>query len=175
MKLQGKVRNYAEGALFTTTVNGLTWGPHVSRFVASDGVHVTLTNPQQMPFVEGEDPEWNEAPHLEEQGVDPWEGTPAEEFLFRVSYTDPENEAPAYMRLLLDGQSIEMSLAGKAGKYYQGVIYEASVTGLAWGPHRYQFVGSDGTTGVSTPLKQGPMVGDDPNWELPSQSMERAS
>ena len=62
--------------------------------------------------------------------------------LFRVSYTDPENEAPAYMRLLLDGQSIEMSLVGKAGKYYQGVIYEASVTGLAWGPHRYQFVGS---------------------------------
>ena len=69
------------------------------------------------------------------------------------------------MRLLLDGQSIEMSLAGKAGKYYQGVIYEASVTGLAWGPHRYQFVGSDGTTEVSTPLNQGPMVeGDDPNW-----------
>ena len=92
-------------------------------------------------------------------------GGAAEEFLFRVSYTDPENEAPAYMRLLLDGQSIEMSLAGKAGKYYQGVIYEASETGLAWGPHRYQFVGSDGTTEVSTPLNQGPMVeGNDPNW-----------
>ena len=56
------------------TVNGLTWGPHVSRFVASDGVHVTPTNSQQMPFVEGEDPEWNEAPHFEEQGVDPWDG-----------------------------------------------------------------------------------------------------
>ena len=31
----------------------------------------------------------DEAPHLEEQGVDPWEGTPT----FRVSYTDPENDS----------------------------------------------------------------------------------
>ena len=80
-------------------------------------------------------------------------------------YTDDENDVPAYVRLLLDGQPIEMNLVGKAGKYYQGVTYEASVTNLAWGPHRYQFVASDGTTEVTTRLSQGPMVeGDDPDW-----------
>ena len=165
MKLEGKVRSYADGAVFFTTVKELTWGPHVSQFVASDGVHITMTDPQPMPYVEGDDPDWNEAPNLEEDGVEPWDGTPAAEFVFRVIYTDDENDAPVYVRLLLDGQPIEMNLVGKAGKYYQGVTYEASVTNLAWGPHRYQFVASDGTTEVTTRLSQGPMVeGDDPDW-----------
>ena len=47
MKLQGKVRNY-EGALYYDC-QWTDWGPHVSRFVASDGVHVTLSNSQPMP------------------------------------------------------------------------------------------------------------------------------
>ena len=35
MMLEGKVRSYADGAVFSTTLKELTWGPHVSQFVAT--------------------------------------------------------------------------------------------------------------------------------------------
>ena len=165
MKVEGKAARFNQGVSYTVSVEGLTWGPHTSYFVASDGVNVTTTEPEPMPFVEGDDPDWNEPPLLEEENIEPWEGTPSDEFTFRIVYSDEENEAPEYVRLLLDGQAIEMTLAGKAGKYYQGVAYQVALTGLAWGPHRYQFVASDGQTEVMTWLEQGPMVeGEDPDW-----------
>ena len=156
MKLEGKVRSYADGAVFSTTVKELTWGPHVSQFVASDGVHITMTDPQPMPYVEGDDLDWNEAPYLEEDGVEPWDGTPAEEFVFRVIYTDDENDVPAYVRLLLDGQPIEMNLVGKAGKYYQGVTYEASVTNLRLGAAPLPVRGIGRHNGGHHPPEPGP-------------------
>ena len=42
------------------------------------------------PYVEGDDPDWNYPPELRDASVEPWDGSPVEEFVFQVFYFDEE-------------------------------------------------------------------------------------
>ena len=73
-----------DGLDFMVDVEGLSWGPHYYQFVASDGVSTTSTPLDAGPFVQGEDPNWDYPPELYDEGPEPWEGIPGDDFTFRV-------------------------------------------------------------------------------------------
>ena len=102
MTPEGKGADYADGVLFEYKADGLAWGPCRHRFFASDGNTVVATRLEAGPYVEGEDPDWNYAPELHDASVEPWDGSPADEFVFQVIYVDEEGDSPEYVHLLLD-------------------------------------------------------------------------
>ena len=57
-------------------------GAHRAPVFASDGNTVRATRLEVGPYVEGNDPDWNYPPELQDASVEPWDGSPAEEFVF---------------------------------------------------------------------------------------------
>ena len=41
-------------------------------------------------------------PELQDASVEPWDGSPADEFVFQVIYVDEEGDFPEYVHLVLD-------------------------------------------------------------------------
>ena len=83
-------RTHSRVCITKVKLDGLSWGPHDHYFVASDGKSITKTRQEHGPFVEGDDPDWNYPPELYDAQVEPWDGTPKDEFVFRVLYQDEE-------------------------------------------------------------------------------------
>lgn len=75
--------------------------------------------------------------------VDPDLGTPSTPFTFRVTYTDPEGDAPVTHEVLIDGAAFAMAPAEATGDFAEGVIYEY-ITTLGFGTHEYLFRFDDG-------------------------------
>ena len=95
MTPEGKGADYADGVSFEYKADGLAWGPCRHRFFASDGNTVVATRLEAGP-TEGEDPDWNYAPELHDASVEPWDGSPADEFVFQVIYVDEEGLPSTY-------------------------------------------------------------------------------
>ncbi|MGQ9582400.1 MAG: PKD domain-containing protein [Thermoplasmatota archaeon] len=112
----------------------------------------------------------NDAPELRNGTVDPAEGD--EEvtiFRYTVTYSDANNDMPAYVNLILDGRATSpqamtavdpLDINCTDGKDYEFV---ASVPGLLRGdiyPHNYSFETADnhGSGRVATPVYDGPVV-----------------
>ena len=139
-------------------------GPHSYAFTASDGVHTTTTISETGPSIGGEDEARNYQPEISGWNVEPFEGGPDTEFIFSVDYQDYDGDVPEYVRLILDGKSYDMEPVGKNPDYLKGALFTTSIKGLAWGPHHYQFITSDGQLTDQTYPETGPYVrGSDPN------------
>ncbi|MEM3342208.1 MAG: hypothetical protein QW728_05905, partial [Thermoplasmata archaeon] len=92
-------------------------------------------------------PRKNTAPTLTNGSVSPLEGDKETVFVFSVMYYDAEGDPPAYIRVVIDGVSYNMTpVAGTPGKYE----YK---TKLSPGKHAFFFITSDGN--LSGQLQQG--------------------
>jgi outer membrane protein assembly factor BamB len=115
---------------------------NISVFDNEDGWdwHVFVLYVTQEPIDE------NNAPILSEPGITPFEGDTETEFIFTIHYYDADNDAPAYIRVVIDNSSYDMTL--QTGEQANGTyVYK---TKLSEGTHAYYFTASDGIDMVST-------------------------
>jgi hypothetical protein len=102
-------------------------------------------------------------PVLSAGTVSPASGTKATQFKYAVTYTDPNNQPPSYVRIGVDNNTlVNMTLRnGQDGDFTNGEIYEYTTSALANGSHKYLFSASDGTNNAigDTSAHTGPKVG----------------
>ncbi|MHA1314483.1 MAG: hypothetical protein ACTSRB_11305 [Candidatus Helarchaeota archaeon] len=112
----------------------------------------------------------NNTPTLTSLGVDKSQGYTTDTFKYRVEYRDADNDAPSYVRIIIDGVSFDMQKETPADtNYVDGVIYYYQTT-LTAGTHTYRFETSDGFYEIKEPTAselQGPTV-TTPTLPLPS-------
>ncbi len=144
---------YYDGCLyeFSTT---LLPGYHQYHFEASDGIDNASTGTKSTGLVSFP----NSIPSLAYQAVAPESGTTSTIFEYRITYFDADNQAPAYVKVYIDGTDHDM---GKEDvfdtSYSNGCIYKYS-TSLPVGSHTYRFLCSDGQSENSTAVFSGPSV-----------------
>jgi len=88
----------------------------------------------------------------------PTSGTTRDIFTYEVTYSDPDGDAPAYVRVYVDGIGHDMGYVG--GSYREGALYRYQTT-LPAGSHTFYFEASDGLDTVRLPLSgtySGPSV-----------------
>ena len=91
----------------------------------------------------------NNPPSLGSGEVSPSTGTTDNTFIYEVTYTDADNDAPSYVKVYVDG--IEHSMSKVGGTYAGGAVYQWSTSALSFGPHTYYFTASDGTDTIRLP------------------------
>ncbi|TFG02597.1 MAG: hypothetical protein EU542_04545 [Promethearchaeota archaeon] len=81
----------------------------------------------------------NEAPVLSDESVAPKEGYPNTLFEFKVNYTDSENDAPAYVNVIINETAYPMVKEDDMDKdYTDGCIYTYA-SALAFAPYNYSY------------------------------------
>ena len=92
----------------------------------------------------------NQPPTLSNGSVSPLSGYLDTVFQFNVTYTDADNNAPAYVNVIIDGFPHNMTKQDNSDNdYTDGCIYEYP-TKLSKGFHYYSFETSDGINTTST-------------------------
>jgi len=96
---------------------------------------------------------WTHEENYENNGVYPSSGVSTDDFRFRISYTDEDNDDPryfpGYIRLVLDGVSYSMETVDEL--FSDSSIFSYNLSGLAPGEHEYHFESYDGHYGVRFP------------------------
>ena len=99
-------------------------------------------------------------PTLEAGLVDPPAAPAAETFTYTITYRDGDGDAPAFVRIYIDGEVHDMVKergASGAEAYREGVryVYHTTLqpTRLSTGVHTFRFEASDGTTVVRFPAE----------------------
>nr|MDO8109032.1 hypothetical protein [Candidatus Sigynarchaeota archaeon] len=123
---------------YATTLTSLGW--YQFRVNCSDGIYAANTGLINKPqVVQG-----NTAPVLSSHQVIPASGTSTTNFTFSVIYTDAENDAPSYVRVIVDGDQHVMVKQNTADvTYSDGCIYVVSLV-FTQGNHSFYFTCSDG-------------------------------
>lgn len=143
--------NFADGVVFSVS-QSLPPGAHTFHIQANDGVETVRTAEMAKPKV-------NRKPSLSEGSVSPLQGSENVAFTFRVTYTDADNDPPAFVKVLVDNVGYAMSpLDVGDTTYTDGALFQVSLT-LPAGTHRFQFQASDGVETVTTAPQDGPTVG----------------
>ncbi|UCC92644.1 MAG: PKD domain-containing protein [Thermoplasmata archaeon] len=100
----------------------------------------------------------NDVPSLSQPSHSPNEGYRSTEYVFKVTYTDGENDAPLLPRIILDDR--QNLMAADLYNYDEGVEFTYT-TKLGLGDHKYYFWFNDGTNDVRYPATgylDGPTV-----------------
>ena len=114
---------------------------------------------------------WVGTTGYESDGVDPDSGNSLTTFDFRVTYTDLDNDPPAYVLLYMQRDGSWMSgtpfIMGNTGgtSYEDGAVYSYTMRLAAGSTYRYVFWAFDqygDATGPPTYFKNGPVVSDAP-------------
>ena len=96
---------------------------------------------------------WTHEENYENNGVFPSSGVSTDDFQFRISYTDEDNDdprdLPGYIKLVLDGVSYSMGTVDEL--FSDGSIFTFNLSGLAPGEHEYHFECFDGHYGIRFP------------------------
>ncbi len=107
----------------------------------------------------------NRPPTLSTSGlapVSPARGTLADNFLFQVRYTDPEGDAPAWVRVTVDGTLVrDMLLQDPTSpNYVVGEIFEITIPGsaLGIGAHTFRFSTDLGVADPALGTYPGPTI-----------------
>ncbi|MDP6156633.1 MAG: hypothetical protein QF682_10965 [Candidatus Thermoplasmatota archaeon] len=89
---------------------------------------------------------WTLEENYENNGVFPSSGVSVDDFLFRISYTDLDNDdprlGPGYINVLLDGDSHSMETVDEL--FSDGSIFSFNLSDLSPGEHEYHFECFDG-------------------------------
>ncbi|MBN2153894.1 MAG: hypothetical protein JW839_20725, partial [Candidatus Lokiarchaeota archaeon] len=142
---------YADGCTYTFNIT-LSPTAHNYRFFTSDGSASFSTPTYSGPTVA------NTAPSLTAGSVTPTSGNLSTVFTYAVTYSDPDNNAPSYVRVVIDSYSYTMSKQNQTDTTYaDGCTYVYNRT-LAAGSHNYRFQASDGYSSRSTTTTSGPLV-----------------
>jgi WD40 repeat protein len=120
----------------------------------------------------------NNPPSLSAGSVSPASGLNSTLFVYRVTYTDADDEAPSFIRAVVDGTEYAMTKQdGSDITYTDGVVYELRTT-LLVGAHKYRFEASDGKSPVALPATgdyDGPNVNSGPVNIAPTLARGRVS
>jgi len=107
----------------------------------------------------------NNAPTLSSGAVTPTSGDTTVQYRFTVVYTDMDNEAASYVRVVIDGSTtLNMQRDVTAaptlidGNYANGEQYYVVKSGFTVGTHNFKFEASDGAATTSTSTQSGPVV-----------------
>ena len=157
----GPVASWINPVAHSVTLTDVPAGSHKFHFEASDGYRAgSLVT--RFPAAAANDPSIsvNARPVLSigyGQGVSPANGTPDTTFMWRVTYTDADNN-PGSVFVSIDGGA-PVAMSREAGtNYAAGVTYSYSAK-LAIGSHNYRFTASDGQQdAVPSALQSGPIV-----------------
>ena len=126
-------------------ITNLSAGTHEYHFNFSvDGKFVRLPETGEL-----QGPQVNSIPVLSSSNYSPMEGDTETTFWFNVTYSDGDNDPPAYKRLYVDGEMFTMSSSDST--YIDGAVFTYSGY-LAEGNHSYYFVFNDGRRQVRFPL-----------------------
>ena len=150
MEPVGKNPDYLKGALFTTSIKGLDWGPHHYQFITSDGQLTDQTYPETGPYVRGSDPNLNRIPTLLGLQFEPATGSPEDTFTFSVLYSDADGDKFQYELVL--GDYALMLRFGAEGTGWLPYPTHGFATRL----HSYAFA-SDGRN-LGEPVLRGPKI-----------------
>lgn len=125
----------------TTFVNGM----YSLRIVANDS-HSETVNVTEPVLIRN-----NHVPSLFDGEVSPVSGTEDTPYTFRVKYNDTDGDAPAFVKVIIDDESVLMRPAWLETElnYRLGILYYATVY-LTSGTHSYYFTTSDGNGGFDT-------------------------
>ncbi|MEM2899285.1 MAG: lamin tail domain-containing protein, partial [Thermoplasmata archaeon] len=155
---------YTDGCVYIYWTTTLAVGTHNYYFECSDGqLQARLPNSGTYfgPVINPE----NVAPILASGSVSPISGVVGTSFTYVVSYTDADNNAPAFIKVYIDGTSYDMVKQNPSDNTYtDGCIY-TYITTLSLGNHNYYFECSDGTITVRLPTSgtySGPEVTSQP-------------
>ena len=98
---------------------------------------------------------WLGADGYQNDGVDPSISFTGSVPTFKVVYTDPDNDAPAALKLFIDSTSYDLVAEPGDGDFRNGEIYSLvpPLGVLIKGLHNYHFEASDGTVSVRLPAK----------------------
>ncbi|MDI6640704.1 MAG: carboxypeptidase regulatory-like domain-containing protein [Elusimicrobiota bacterium] len=164
---------YTTGAIFTFSTSTLAIGQDYSYFFeAYDILGATATPTPELngPDVLNNDPTltWTGEVNYVSDGVDPETGTSTTTFIFRIKYTDSDNDAPklGYPRVRIKRDNVEISgspftMSYVSGYYNTGAIYSYSTT--LWPSstfYTYYFEAKDIYDGTAAPTTEidGPDV-----------------
>ncbi|MHB9035315.1 MAG: collagen binding domain-containing protein [Armatimonadota bacterium] len=90
----------------------------------------------------------NNAPTLSKGTLSPSTGAGSQPFVYTVTYTDtdgPNGQAPAYVRVYIDGKAQEMTAVSQGTPAYrEGAVYTYTATNIGPKSHAYRFEASDG-------------------------------
>nr|MDO8115470.1 hypothetical protein [Candidatus Sigynarchaeota archaeon] len=143
--------NFRDGCVYICSQQ-LIVGSHFYYFTASDGAASATTPTQSGPAVT------NTAPTLSGSSASPASGTILTTFIFRITYTDVDNNAPSHVNILIDHTPFTMSKQTPSDTTYtDGCVYSYSKK-LAIGSHSYYFTASDGIATTQTESYSGPTV-----------------
>jgi 5-hydroxyisourate hydrolase-like protein (transthyretin family) len=152
--------NYRTGAVMAVTPS-LTGGTYRYHFEAFDGWSWV-----RLPANPASDYKLtvNRKPVLSDPSVTPSKGNSGQVFTYSVVYSDPDGNAPEFVKVYIDGSADSNArIMTKAdvsdNNYKDGVRYICKVSGLSVGSHTYFFTASDGTeSALSTSVLTGPIV-----------------
>ncbi|MEX2681844.1 MAG: hypothetical protein Q6373_009590 [Candidatus Sigynarchaeota archaeon] len=155
--------NYTDGSLYYFT-RYLQPGLHNYLFTTRDDTFLNSTAVTSGPFVQ----HVNIAPILDGFSVSPLVGNSAHNFTFNVIYLDLNNDAPSYMRVLVNGLGFEMHKQDPGdNNYTDGCVYTLSRR-FSPGSYTWNITCSDGT--VPTTTSQGTFSAYSSNTQPPSLS-----
>jgi hypothetical protein len=137
-----------QGAVIQIDNNG---DGRIERAIKSDS-ELTADEFQQAPSL----------PILSAGTASPTSGTKTTKFKYSVTYTNPDNETPSWVRVNIDNSTaVDMTLkSGQDGNFTNGEIYEYTSPALTTSSHNYKFSASDGTNNAvgDTSVHTGPKV-----------------
>ena len=165
--------DFAAGVTYTATLDHLTPGEHTFHFSASDGLEKAIPLPEQS------GPTVNARPTLTDPSVTPEMGTLTTEFEYRVTYTDPDGNAPLFVKLFVDNPDEEegvgivrqMAIADQVPDFAAGVQYIARLQ-LSAGSHTFHIRAHDRVEEAVTAEIEGPTVNSAPTLTNPAVTPE---
>jgi len=157
------------GEIYSVSGLMLDEGTHQYHFEASDGddqarlpASGELDGPQVLHV--------NSAPTLQNNHLSPVTGYSSDQYTFRVTYSDPEDQEPSggVILILNNGERTETMTVDqsasphlKDGVYSNGETYSITIS-LSVGSYAHSFNASDGEVSVEIGPFNGPYIDDDP-------------
>lgn len=99
-------------------------------------------------------------PMLSEESVTPTSGYHTDIFTFTVKYNDSNNNAPSYVRVVIDGSSYAMEALQSDGNYSEGVQFSYK-TQLSPGKHAYHYEAASSFGSARLPANNEELPGPD--------------
>ncbi|MGA1873163.1 MAG: hypothetical protein ACMUHY_05780 [Thermoplasmatota archaeon] len=156
--LSGSSAPYTWQQTFTFTVTGKESGSDAINVKARmsprhESPPVTDSEPFNLEII-------NSPPTLAHGSVDPLEGGDDGTYSYSVNYTDPDGDAPSYIRVIVDGErKFDLTdLPGGDGSYQNGEDFGIGGIVLSEGDHFFSFESSDGTAPIVHPAG-APLIG----------------
>ncbi len=158
--------DYAVGVVCSYTQAGLAAGTdYAYQFMAHDGEDAALattekdapdvSSPNQAPVLS-----WTGEANYISDGLHPESGGTGDSYGYRIQYTDPDGDAPGYVRVYIQKGGVDLAgspfaMTCASGDYASGVVCAYTKPGLVEGTdYTYQFVAEDSRGAPAVPTAE---------------------